>query len=138
MGVGPVQLTCFRIILTLLVDLHTRNLAIVVPDLDILYEDDFISRLGKPETGTVTRLEGGPLAHNIPAQIVRPASYRRKDLMLSDLSIKIIDFGEAFFNNNAPTKLHTPLSIRAPEVIFGDRLDCRVDLWSAGCLVNPR
>ncbi|KAF4996624.1 hypothetical protein FGRMN_4370 [Fusarium graminum] len=116
-------------------DLHTRNLALVVPGLDNLHEEDFIARLGKPKAGAVTRLDGGPLAHNVPTQIIRPALYRRKDLILSHPSIRIIDFGEAFFSNNAPSTLHTPLPVRAPEVVFGDRLDSRVDLWSVGCLI---
>jgi hypothetical protein len=91
-----------------------------VPNLDTLHEGDFIARLGKPEAGTVARLDGGPLAHNIPTQIIRPAFYGREDLMLSYLSIKIIDFGETFFKNNTPRTLHTPLPVRAPEIVFGD------------------
>ncbi|GKU06982.1 unnamed protein product [Fusarium langsethiae] len=116
-------------------DLHTRNLALVVSDLNSLNEEDFVARLGKPKTGAVTRLDGGPLAHNVPTQIIRPAFFRKRDLMLSCPSIKIIDFGEAFFSDNAPSTLHTPLPVRAPEIVFGDRLDRRVDLWSAGCLI---
>ncbi|KAH9891394.1 protein kinase-like domain-containing protein [Xylariomycetidae sp. FL2044] len=116
-------------------DLHTRNLALVVPDLNSLSEEDFIARLGKPETGAVTRSDGAPLTHHVPPQIIRPAGFRRRDIMLSCPSIKIIDFGEAFLRGNAPGTLHTPLVVRAPEVIFGDRLDSRVDLWSAGCLI---
>ncbi|CAJ0549405.1 Ff.00g030180.m01.CDS01 [Fusarium sp. VM40] len=116
-------------------DLHTRNLALVVSGLDSLNEQDFIARLGEPEIGAVTRFDGGPLTDKIPTQIIRPALFRRRDLMRSCPSIKIIDFGEAFFSNNAPGTLHTPLSVRAPEIVFGDRLDHRVDIWSAGCLI---
>ncbi|KAI9163423.1 Dual specificity tyrosine-phosphorylation-regulated kinase 4 [Paramyrothecium foliicola] len=47
----------------------------------------------------------------------------------------MIDFGEAFLEDNAPATLRTPLSVRPPEVIFEDRLNQRVDLWSAGCLI---
>lgn len=50
--------------------------------------------------------------------------------MLSSPTIKIIDFGEAFFADSSPRTLHTPLSVRAPEVVFGDPLDRQVDLWS--------
>ncbi|KAG6044892.1 hypothetical protein E4U33_001465 [Claviceps sp. LM78 group G4] len=46
----------------------------------------------------------------------------------------MIDFGEAFLSNDAPSTLQTPLYLQAPEIVFGDRLDRRVDLWSAGCL----
>ena len=57
-------------------------------------------------------------------------------LLLSSPTVKIIDFGEAFFKDSVPGTLHTPLSVRAPEVIFGDAFDRRVDMWSAGCLVG--
>ncbi|KAK7397649.1 hypothetical protein QQX98_012985 [Neonectria punicea] len=116
-------------------DLHTRNLAITIPDLNSLDERHFFDRLGEPQTGPVSRPDGKPLARNVPSHVVRPAPFRKRDILLSSPSVKIIDFGEAFFNNNAPNTLHTPLPIRAPEVIFGDVLDHRVDLWSAGCLL---
>ncbi|RGP69582.1 cmgc srpk kinase [Fusarium sporotrichioides] len=116
-------------------DLHTRNIALAVPDLNSLSEEDFVARLGKVETGAVTRLDGGPLEDNLPTRIVEPASFQKTDVMLSCPSVKILDFGEAFFGNNAPDTLHTPVALRAPEVVFGDRLDPRVDLWSAGCMI---
>jgi len=76
-----------------------------------------------------------------------------------DLHVKIIDFGEgssshsrsscwtlnffvAFFSGEVPPNLHTPLQVRAPEVIFNDlstllkvEYGTRVDVWSIGCLV---
>ncbi|KAF4463879.1 CMGC SRPK kinase [Fusarium albosuccineum] len=116
-------------------DLHTRNLAVVIPDLESLDEASFIDRLGKPESGPVSRQDGNSLGNNVPSYIVRPAPFRKRDLLLSSSSVKIIDFGEAFFDNKPPNTLHTPLSVRAPEVVFGDSLDHRVDLWSAGCLI---
>ncbi|KAI1008617.1 hypothetical protein LB504_001391, partial [Fusarium proliferatum] len=119
-------------------DLHTRNIALEIPGLHSLSEKDFMARLGEPEMGLVTRRDGKLLLLNIPTYIVLPPSFRNKDIqnLLSSPSIKIIDFGEAFFNFDAPNTLHTPLPVRAPEIVFGDRLDSRVDLWSAGCLVN--
>ncbi|KAG6081587.1 hypothetical protein E4U15_002823 [Claviceps sp. LM218 group G6] len=116
-------------------DLHAQNLAMVVPDLDSLTEEDFVARLGKPQTSAVTKKDGGPLPHNIPSQLVWPASFQRPDTTPSCPSIKIIDFGEAFLSDNAPSTLNTPLYLQAPEIVFGDQLDRRVDLWSAGCLI---
>lgn len=37
-----------------------------------------------------------------------------------------------------PKTLNTPLSLRAPEVVFEDEWDYRVDLWGAGCTVSLR
>ncbi|KAG6236571.1 hypothetical protein E4U47_001131 [Claviceps purpurea] len=116
-------------------DLHARNLAIVVPDLDSLTEEDFIARLGKPQISAVTKKDGGPLPHNVPSELVWPASFQRPDTTPSCPLVKIIDFGEAFLSDNAPSTLNTPLYLQAPEIVFGDQLDRRVDLWSAGCLI---
>ncbi|KAG6171134.1 hypothetical protein E4U35_006572 [Claviceps purpurea] len=117
-------------------DLHTGNLAIVVPGLDALNEEDFITRLGKVETGAVTKLDDGPWAPNVPTEIIRPALFQGQDIMAAPCpSIKIIDFGEAFFGDDAPSTLKTPRVLQAPEIVFGDQLDLRVDLWSAGCLI---
>lgn len=127
------------ILLTLLVDLHTRNFALVVSDLDSLNEQDFISRLGEHKTGVITRSDGGPLSPNAPTQIVRPAFFRKRDTMLSNPSVKIIDFGEAFFRNNAPSTLNTPLSVRAPEIVFGDRSTEGLGAWGLyfNCSTGP-
>ncbi|EMT62640.1 Serine/threonine-protein kinase SKY1 [Fusarium odoratissimum] len=92
-------------------DLHTRNIALEIPELHLLSERDFIARLGEPEMGLVTRRDGKSLSSNIPTCIVRPSSFRHKDVqrLLSSPSIKIIDFGEAFFNHDTLNTLHTPL-----------------------------
>lgn len=68
--------------------------------------------------------------------IVRPARFRKNDILISSPSVRIIDFGEAFLDNNTPSTIHTPLPVRAPEIIFGDVLDRRVDSRGAGCLVR--
>ncbi|CAF3592419.1 unnamed protein product [Fusarium graminearum] len=106
-----------------------------VPDLKSLNVEDFMAALGKLQAGPVTEKGGGPLGNHVPTQIVRPATFRGLDHILYRSSIKIIDFGEDFLRNNVSNTLNTPLVTRAPEAIFGDRLDRRVDLWSAGCLI---
>ncbi|VUC36442.1 unnamed protein product [Clonostachys rosea] len=117
-------------------DIHTRNLAIEIPNLHSLDERSFISMLGQPQTGAVKRMDGKALDNNIPYHIVRPARFQNARFLLShNPSIRIIDFGEAFLKNRAPRTLHTPLALRPPEAIFGDILSQRVDLWSAGCLI---
>lgn len=115
--------------------MHTRNLAFTIPSLHTLTEAELLQKLGSPDIGAVTRTDGKPLEPNLPADLVRPTSYPA-DIPLSQQHIKIIDFGESFLNTNVPETLHTPLCVRAPEVIFGEKLDYRVDLWSAGCMVG--
>ncbi|KAI3109579.1 hypothetical protein CBS147333_5564 [Penicillium roqueforti] len=117
-------------------DLHTRNLAFTMPYIDDLSEERFIRMLGKPDIGYVQKRENCDrkcLEPGIPEYIVRPAS--RQTLWNPAQTVKILDFGESFLHTTIPKTLHTPLSLRAPEVIFRDRIDHRVDLWSMGCML---
>lgn len=50
--------------------------------------------------------------------------------------IRLIDWGESFRRGEEPEELSQPVDIKAPEIIFADRLDYRVDLWSAGLVVR--
>ncbi|KAJ5772948.1 hypothetical protein N7457_007844 [Penicillium paradoxum] len=94
----------------------------------------FTDILGKPELGLVRRLDGQGLEANVPSYMVKPTPYPTQSWD-SAQSIKIIDFGESFLRTTIPQTLHTPLPVRAPEVIFEDRIDYQVDLWSMGCML---
>ncbi|KAF5847844.1 hypothetical protein GGP41_009133 [Bipolaris sorokiniana] len=50
-------------------------------------------------------------------------------------SIKLIDYGQSFLENNSPSTLYIPLYYRAPEILFNNTLNHRVDLWSMGCVL---
>ena len=100
-----------------------------------LREGEFLQKLGQPETGQVRRKDGRPLAPGIPRYLVKPTSYPI-DLESSFKSIKIVNFGQSFLSDECPGALNTPLPVRAPEIIFKDKLDYRVDLWSVACLVS--
>ena len=49
--------------------------------------------------------------------------------------MKLIDFGESFFSYERPKGLHTPLALRAPEALFDEEFDFRVDRWTFACAV---
>lgn len=115
--------------------MHTRNLAFTIPSIHSISEEELFQKLGDPEIGLLKRKDGNPLEPGMPEYLVRPTSYPGV-LSLSSNPIKIIDFGESFLSNDVPHTLHTPLPVRAPEIIFGDKLDHRVDLWSMGCMVS--
>lgn len=121
-------------------DLHARNLAFKIPDLDSLNEQQFCDKMGKPETALVRRIDGlapGRTEPNVPSYLVRPTSFTKhmREVLRVNPFIKIIDFGESFQMPDAPARLHTPLVVRAPECLFSSRLDHRVDLWSMACLL---
>ena len=103
--------------------------------LDKVPEEVFFKILGKPEIGRVQRHDGKDLELGVPEYIVKPTSYRTRSWN-STQSIKIIDFGGSFLCTAVPHRLHTPLPVRAPEVIFQDQIDHHVDLWSMGCMVR--
>ncbi|GKZ23005.1 hypothetical protein AbraIFM66951_001235 [Aspergillus brasiliensis] len=116
-------------------DFHIRNLAFTMPEfVSNIPEYEFINLLEKPDIGHVRSNDGRSLGPGIPEYIVRPASLHSRSRPLSN-NIKIVDFGESFSQDDVPETLHTPLVVRAPEVIFKDRLDYRVDLWSLGCML---
>ncbi|OQD84587.1 hypothetical protein PENANT_c012G05075 [Penicillium antarcticum] len=103
-----------------------------MPHVDTLSERCFVDMLGAPEVGKVRRRDGKPVGPSLPEYIVRAASYQG---WTPTQAVKIIDLGESFLNTKAPKTLHTPLPLRAPEVIFQYRVDYRVDLWSLGCML---
>ncbi|KAI3338693.1 kinase-like domain-containing protein [Ustulina deusta] len=119
-------------------DIHARNITLKLPlHLDSLNEQEFINMLGQPELGRVQRTDGSAPEIYLPSYVVRPGPFKAKDILQSLRApvVKIIDFGESFLPHQTPATLHTPLVVRAPEVLFDDPIDRRVDLWSLGCLL---
>ncbi|KAJ4354308.1 uncharacterized protein N0V89_006042 [Didymosphaeria variabile] len=110
---------------------HTRNIVIKDDRWDRISEAELLSNLGKPETAEIVSEESSD--PNLPRYLVRPSTFRVTNNKAPD--IRLIDFGEAFTKANKPQTLHTPLALRAPEVLFEDEWDHRVDLWSAGCTI---
>lgn len=121
----------------LILDLHTRNLAFTIPCLDHLSEEDFCKELGDIRRAEFKRRDGGPLEPGLPKYLVGSAFFPKYLYPLSpSTNIKIVDFGQAFLSKSPPATVCTPIVLRPPEVVFGDPIDYRVDLWSMGCLVS--
>jgi hypothetical protein len=117
------------------IDLHTGNIAFTLPPLDSLSEESLLNRLGSPRTGPVRAADGRPIPPEMPRYLVWPANTPIDESILQT-SIRIIDFGESFFPGERPQTLHTPLALRAPELLLGDDWDHRADLWTLGCTVS--
>lgn len=115
--------------------MHTRNLAFTIPPVHFLSEDELLQKLGNPEIGLIRRTDGETLEPGVPEYLVRPTSFT-VDPSTSLHPIKIVDFGESFMSDDISDTLHTPLPVRAPEIIFGEQFDFRVDLWSMACMVS--
>jgi serine/threonine protein kinase len=71
----------------------------------------------------------------MPHYFVKPTAYPI-DLKTSFESIKIVDFGQSFLSHDSPSEFNTPPPVHAPEIIFKDKVDYCMDLWSMGCMVS--
>ncbi|KAF2857528.1 hypothetical protein K470DRAFT_223186, partial [Piedraia hortae CBS 480.64] len=48
--------------------------------------------------------------------------------------IKLLDFGQTFYLYSPPDELATPLYYRAPEIVFHEKVDEKIDVWNTGML----
>lgn len=71
----------------------------------------------------------------MPRYIVKPVAFHIVRSELLKDSIRLIDFGIAFFVDNPPTDLGTPPSFTAPEVWFQRAAGKSTDLWALGCAI---
>lgn len=94
------------------------------------------SSLGAPDTDPITRNDGLPVTSSAPKFSVRrpdPSALAK----LATGAIRIVDFGEAFFEREAPIGrcLQTAVLVAAPEVLFNSRSEVGkgADVWALGC-----
>ena len=98
-------------------------------------KEDLFDVLGTPELEELARLDGKPLEDSLPRQLVKTAGWDNW-IDEDEEDLRIIDFGEAFLHGAEPTRLAQPDTLRAPETIFTDNFDCRLDLWRVGIVVR--
>jgi serine/threonine-protein kinase SRPK3 len=100
-----------------------------------LSKDTLFEVLGFPETESLVRLDGKPLDQGLPQQLIKVASWRNW-FEENDEDIRIIDLGQAFRHGDEPIEIAQPGTLRAPETIFTNKFDYRIDLWRAGIMVG--
>ncbi|KAL5316744.1 hypothetical protein ACEPPN_015795 [Leptodophora sp. 'Broadleaf-Isolate-01'] len=115
-------------------DISGSNLGFTCPRLAHLPESELFDILGTPETEVLARVDGQPLQPGLPKQLVKKAFWDNW-IDEDDEDIRLIDFGEAFTQGSRPDRLAQPPDIRAPETIFTDHFDYRLDLWRAGITI---
>ena len=115
-----------------------RNLAFTSGRLPHLSEIELLEILGLPESEDLIRLDGEPLGEGIPKQLVKSAEWVGwpDEDDEDDDDIRVIDLGEAFFQDAVPKRLAQPGGLQAPETIFTGKFDYRLDLWRAGLIVR--
>ena len=94
--------------------------------------------LGLPKSKELIRLDGESLGEGIPNQLVKSVEWVGwpDEDDEDDEDIRVIDLGEAFVQDAVPERLSQPEDLQAPETIFADRFDYRLDLWRAGLIVR--
>ena len=111
------------------------NVAFTCNGLSQLTEEELFKVLGAPKSEKLARLDGKPLDEEVPSQLVKAAgwvSWIDED----DEDLRIFDLGEGFLKGAEPKMLAQPRDLKAPETIFTDSYDYRLDLWRAGIMVR--
>ncbi|KAI1173944.1 kinase-like protein [Nemania sp. FL0916] len=120
-------------------DIHTKNIAFPMPNLDELSESQFIDRFGLPKAVKAYGMGEQPSSTvHAPPYILDTLSFANEDslhLLGTNPQVKIIDFDTAFPESHPPDRSVTPIVLRPPEAIFGERQDRHVDRWAMGCLL---
>ena len=113
------------------------NVAFTCNGLSQLTEEGLFKILGAPKSEKLARLDGKPLDEGMPTQLAKTAGWDEW-VEEDDEDIRIFDLGEAFLKGAEPKilALAQPRQLKAPETIFTDSYDYRLDLWRAGIMVR--
>lgn len=115
--------------------MNAGNIAFTCKNLQNATEKELFQVIGPPAVEPLARLDGMPLDKSLPTQLIKPAQW--VDWIDEDEEdIRLFDIGEGFPHGQNPERLFQPYLLRAPETIFTDDFDYRVDLWRIGCMVG--
>ncbi|KAF2789049.1 kinase-like protein, partial [Melanomma pulvis-pyrius CBS 109.77] len=116
-------------------DLTHTNVLFEITGLHNWTEDEIYRYLGPPKTAPLLLLDGRPAPGFAPTHVVDALDYSHLNMEQLSSNVLIVDFGEAFFEDNVPKGLGTPASFSGPEMLFGYPPSYAVDLWALGCLI---
>ncbi|KAF2219032.1 serine/threonine-protein kinase SRPK3 [Elsinoe ampelina] len=117
-------------------DVQPGNILFPVENIDFLSERDLGQNEDRPlSTHKLKRIDG--LEDRwAPAKLFVRQELRDFVRLEPDFSAKLSDLGSAFFSDDPPKKVVTPVALRAPEVILGNtRVGKGIDIWAVGCLL---
>lgn len=116
-------------------DLTHSNVLFEITGLHGWTDDEIYRYLGPPRTAPLLLLDGTPAPAFAPAHVVDTLDYSHLNMKQLSSNVLIVDFGEAFFKENVPKGLGTPVSFYGPEMLFGYPPSYAVDIWALGCLI---
>ncbi|KAJ3474308.1 hypothetical protein NLG97_g9902 [Lecanicillium saksenae] len=116
-------------------DLSPGDVIFRVGKLQSLNRQQLFEFVGEPQVADLLREDGLPLGPHLPRQMTDSMDWANWDCKVGD-KLCLVDWGEGF-RHDAPLnrRLSQTLHITAPETIFTDNFDHRVDLWAAGCCI---
>ena len=117
-----------------ILDIHIKNLAYKISDLDSWPITQVYECLGRPSKQTVSRNDSNPLGPEAPSYAVVPANLSKLGREPGS-DILILDFGEASFASEPRKKWHSPILLQAPEALLGEPVGQPTDIWAFACTV---
>jgi serine/threonine-protein kinase SRPK3 len=115
-------------------DICPEHVAFTSTGLADTSQEELFEVLGDPFVERLVRLDGQPLHTGLPSQLVEDASWETW-IDEDEEAIRLLSFGSCFRHGREPDVPTQGYGYEVPEVIFGDKWDCRVDLWRLGCTV---
>ena len=135
MAAGP-PLSLQKPFINMSPDLTASNILFDLNNIDTWSEVEVYQRLGPPQTDKVCSRSGATVVPHAPHYLVDSIQYSHTIAEYLTGSIRITDFGEAFFLKKPPTPFPgTPACYFAPEMLFGHPASAQSDIWALGCLV---
>lgn len=117
-----------------MIDLHIKNIAYRIPDLDTWSVDQVHQQLGSPHKQAISRKDSSPLGPEAPPYAVVPANLSVLGKFPGE-DIVILDFGEASFASESRKTWHAPIVLQAPEALLGEPVGQPADIWAFACSV---
>lgn len=124
---------------------QTANINLDISAQNVIFSSEKLSKLdkkvlfkiiGQPVTEEVRRLNGVPLTTGQPSRLVKTVEWGEWQDE-KDEDVELIDFGGSFPRAGPrPDKVIQPGNYQAPEAIFTEDFDWRIDLWSLGITVS--
>ncbi|KAL5354256.1 hypothetical protein ACLOAV_000344 [Pseudogymnoascus australis] len=113
-------------------DISSKNIAFTSSNLSrCASEESLLEIIGSPEIEPLARIDGEPLRQGLPSQLVKAAEWNEW-IDEEEENIRLLDFGQTFTQGAEPKRISQPRDLKAPETIFTDRFDYRLDLWRVG------
>ncbi|KAM4057490.1 kinase [Hirsutella rhossiliensis] len=114
-------------------DLTASNVAFELPDIQSMSSAQIRQLLG-PIQAEILRLCNGSSSPHAPKQVIQTPDLSGLDYSILT-RIRIIDFGQAFFEDRPPSSLGVPIDFFPPELCFGHLPSTKSDIWQLACIL---